>query len=112
MVGHGHQRFIAQRLHPFRVFVEDLTGRSQLHRLARAVKQAVAVLLLQLANLRAHRRLRAENLFPRARKTALPSHFQERDELIEVHFVGTSLLSKIIAEPSHCKVNNWETSAL
>ena len=87
VVRHRHQRFFAQIFQPLGIFVKNLAGRSQLYRLAGAVEQAVAILLLQLADLRADRRLRAENLLPRTGKTALSGHFQKRNELIEVHVV-------------------------
>jgi hypothetical protein len=85
MVGHRHQRFLAQLFQAFGIVVEHLSGRSQLYGLARAVEEAIAILLLQLADLGADRRLRAENLLTRAGKAALFGHFQKRDELIKIH---------------------------
>ena len=94
VVGHRHQRFVAQGLQALGIFEKYLAGRSQFYRLARAVEQAVAVLLLQLADLGAHRRLRAENLLAGTGKTALPGNFQERDELIEVHCGCSEIIAK------------------
>ena len=51
MVGNRHQRFISQILQSLGVFVKNLTRWSQFHRFAGTVQQAVAVLLLQLADL-------------------------------------------------------------
>ena len=50
-----------------------------------AIEQAIAVFLLQLANLRAHGGLRSEHLFARAGKASLLGHFQKRNELVEIH---------------------------
>jgi hypothetical protein len=49
-----------------------------------------------LPDLRADRRLGAEDFLSGARETALFGHFQERDELIEIHVT----LSPIISEYS------------
>ena len=85
VVCHGYERFIAQLLHAQRVLVKDLSGRGKLDRLSRSIEQAVAVLLLELANLRADCRLRAENFLSRAREAALAGNLQKGDELIEIH---------------------------
>ena len=85
MVGNRHQRLIAQILQFLGVLVENLARWRQLDGFSGAVEQAVAIFLLQLADLRAHRRLRTEYFFPGAGKTALPRYFEKRDELIEVH---------------------------
>jgi hypothetical protein len=86
VIGHSHQRFVAQAFEPLGVFVEHLAGRSQLNGLARAVEKAIAIFLLQLPNLRADGRLRPEHLLSGTGKAALPGNFQKCNELIEVHF--------------------------
>ena len=55
VVSDGHQRFVPQTLQAQSIFVEDLTGRSELDGFARPIQQAVPVLLLELADLRADR---------------------------------------------------------
>ena len=60
-------------------------GEDRWERIAEPIEQAVTIFLLQLADLRADRRLRTENLFSRAREAALSGDFQKCDELIEVH---------------------------
>ena len=87
MIGHGHEGFITEVLQLFGIFIENLARWRQLDRLSGAIEEAIAILLLELTNLCADRRLRPEDLLPRPRETALPGHFQKRDELIEVHFV-------------------------
>src|SRR4029077_11533843 len=73
-------------------FIEDLARGSQLDRLSGPIQQSIPILLLQLPDLCAHRRLRTEYLFPRTGKAALARYFQECNQLIEVH-----RLSEIIA---------------
>ncbi len=85
VIGDRDQGFVAQLFHAQGIVVEDLAGGSQLHGLARAIEQAVAILLLQLANLGADRRLRTENFFSGAREAALPGDLEECNELIEIH---------------------------
>ena len=85
VVGYCDQRFVTQVLHALRVFEKHLPSRGQFYCLARAIEQTVAILLLQLADLGADCRLRAEYLFSSTREAALPGNFQERDELIEIH---------------------------
>src|SRR5579872_1062051 len=65
VIGHCGERFVAQSFQSLGVFVEDLPGGSQLDRLAGAVEQTVPILLLQLTNLGADRRLRSKNLLAR-----------------------------------------------
>jgi hypothetical protein len=79
------ERFIAEILQAFGVFVEHLSGWGELYCFSRAVEQSIAVLLLQLADLGAYRRLGTENLLSGARETALPRDFQKSNELVEVH---------------------------
>ena len=79
MVRHRHQRFLAQQFQPLGIVIEHLSGGGQLYGLAGAVEQAIAILLLQLADLGADRRLGAENFLSSAGKAALPGHFQKRD---------------------------------
>src|SRR5579872_668525 len=108
MIGHGRERFVAQVLQSLRVFIENLPGRSELDCLAGAVEQAVSVLLFQLTNLGADRRLRSKNLLARTRETALTGNFQKRDELIKVHGIERDYsellinLSLITRFPRHC----------
>ena len=85
MVRDVHQRLIPQTLQAQSIFVEDLTGGSELDGFARAVEKAVALFLLQLADLRADRRLGTEDFLSRAREAALPCHLEESNKLIEVH---------------------------
>ena len=85
MVGHRHQRLIPQILQALGILIENLASGSQLDGLSGSVEQTISILLFQLPDLRADRRLRPENLFPRTGKTALPGNFQKRNELIEVH---------------------------
>src|SRR5271165_1178246 len=100
--------------------MEDLAGRSQLYGLARAVEQAIAVLLLELANLRADRRLRAEYFFSGTREAALPGHFQKCDELIKIHAVWLGDYSGLPrrnsigkrGQPAHCTTGLSEVRSL
>ena len=85
MVGHRHERLVAKCFQALGVLEKNLAGWGQFHRLAGAVEQTVAVLLLELADLCTDRRLRAENLLSGTRETALSSDFQEGNELIKVH---------------------------
>ena len=87
MIGNGDERLVAQALQPQGVFVEDLTRRSEFDGFAGAIEKPVSVFLFQLADLRAHRRLRAEHFFSGAREAALARNFQKCNELIEVHSV-------------------------
>jgi hypothetical protein len=50
-----------------------------------AIEEPLPVLLLQLPDLRAHRRLRAQNFFRGPRKIAELGDFKERVELVKVH---------------------------
>jgi hypothetical protein len=68
-----------------------LSGRGKLNGLSGPIKEAVAVFLFQLADLRAHRRLRPEYFFSSAGKAALSGNFQKRDKLIEVHWIEREL---------------------
>jgi len=91
MVGHRHQRFLAQQFQALGIVVEDLFGGGKFYGLALAVEQAIAILLLQLADLGADGRLGTEDFLSSARKTALSRHFQKCDELIEIHCVCAGL---------------------
>ena len=79
MIGDGRQRLVAEVPQALGVLVEDLAGRRQLYRFARTIEQAVAIFLLQLANLGADRRLRAEDLLPGAGEAAMPGDLEECD---------------------------------
>ncbi len=60
LVGHGAQRFAAHVHHAHGVFEQGLARGGQADRLAAAIEQLFAVFLLQLADLGADGRLRAE----------------------------------------------------
>ncbi|MGD0568649.1 MAG: hypothetical protein ABSA78_09615 [Candidatus Sulfotelmatobacter sp.] len=74
VVGNGHQRLVAQFFEPQGVVVEDLASGRQLDGFARPVEKAIAVFLLQLANLCADRRLRTKNFLSGTREAALPGN--------------------------------------
>ncbi len=95
MVGDRHDRFFAQRFKALGIVEQHLPGGRQLYGFAGAVEEAIAILLLQLADLRADRGLRAEHLFTGAGKAALFRHFQKRDELIEVHCDDARIISDL-----------------
>src|SRR5436853_353683 len=65
----------------------DFTGRSEPHPLARAIEQLGPVVPLELPDLRADRRLRAEHFFSRTGEVAQLGHFQKRGELTKIHSV-------------------------
>src|SRR3989442_8489753 len=81
----GLHGLVTQREQALRVFEETFSGRRKMNRLGRAVEEPWAVGLLELANLRADRRLRAENLLAGTRETAELGHLNECRELVEVH---------------------------
>jgi hypothetical protein len=78
--------------------MKNLAGWGQLDGFARAIQQAIAVFLLQLADLRAHRRLRAENFLSGTGKAPLPGDFQKCDELIEIHAVWLRNYSELLVK--------------
>ena len=85
MIRNRKLRFIAQLREPLGVRDKHASGWSKRYVLTGTIEQPVSVLLLQLANLRANRRLRAKYLLPGTRKTTELRDLQECHELIEVH---------------------------
>jgi len=85
VIGDREQRFIAQLQQAFRVREQDAARGGQGNVFAGAVEQAIAIVLLQLADLGAHCRLRTKNFLPGARETAELGNFEKSRELIEIH---------------------------
>ena len=85
VIGDRHKRLVAQFFHPYCVVVKNLARRGQLNAFAGTIEQPVAILLLQLADLRADRGLRPEDFFSGTREAALAGNFQESYELIKIH---------------------------
>ena len=94
LVGHGAQRFVAQREQPPGIFEQGFARDREPHGFPDAVEQLLPVFLLELADLRAYGRLRAVELLTGARKTALFGDFHECNQMVEVH----SLVMRIIAK--------------
>src|SRR6266849_655858 len=85
MVSDSGQGFIAEVFQALRVFEEYLAGWGEFYSFPGAVEQTIAILLLQLPDLRADRGLGTKNLLSGAREAALPRDFQKGNELVEVH---------------------------
>ena len=77
LVRHGAQRFVAQREKAPGVFEQRFARHGEPDGFPDAIEELLAVLLLELADLRAHRRLRAVELLAGAREAALLGNFNE-----------------------------------
>ena len=88
LVGDSEQRLIFYLQHPLGIGEQDSSGGCERDVFAGSVEQAIAVFLLQLADLRAHGGLRAEDFLPGAGEAAELGHFHEGDELVKVHGCG------------------------
>ena len=85
VIGNGKQGFITQLQQAFGVGEQDAAGGRERHVLAGAVEEAIAIVLLKLADLGAHGGLRTENFLSGTRETAKLGNFEKSRELIEIH---------------------------
>ena len=77
LIGHGQQRLVPHLQQAFSISEQHSAGGRESHVFTGTIKQAVSVLLLQLADLGADRGLGAENFLPGPGKTPQLGHFQE-----------------------------------
>src|SRR5579863_4457078 len=91
MVGDRGQGFVAQVFQTLGILEKNLARGCEFYGFARAVKQAVPILLLELPDLGADCGLRAEYFLASPGEATLPSYLEKCNELIKVHWCVAKL---------------------